>query len=364
ETLDSSLGHRHFLFAFRSHRLVVLLAGQRFRPRFRISCCFLAGHRLPVEGRHYLPALDCLDEPRFRRAALHLLSAAFLDSWRCSQPGSSRDVDPSCIHRSGPDLCGPLGVLSTPPARQRTCGHPRRRLLRHKSLCTFADLHSQRLRRAARLRHLSPLASGRTPPRKSPRSTFTQIRPDCLLRDSVCGCLAHQRPRWCHRQLFPSSCICLGGDHPALVEDRSSHCLRAPAGFWPDLLLSDSCSLRTTLGQHRPSPGQRPFALPEFPLHLHRRRRTFLVQLDRFLLCNPSLSALRCCGPCLPPLRFLRLSWRPSAKSLARASGACCGGHPTHAPIHYSALEPLASTSLRSVSLALDVHSRARRRVF
>src|SRR5208337_1061263 len=124
ETLDSSLGHRHFLFAFRSHRLVVLLAGQRFRPRFRISCCFLAGHRLPVEGRHYLPALDCLDEPRFRRAALHLLSAAFLDSWRCSQPGSSRDVDPSCIHRSGPDLCGPLGVLSTPPARQRTCGHP------------------------------------------------------------------------------------------------------------------------------------------------------------------------------------------------------------------------------------------------
>jgi hypothetical protein len=128
-----------------------------------------------VEARHCLSALDCLDEPRLRRTALHLLSAAFLDSRRRPQPGPSRDVDPSCVYRSGADLRGLLGILATPPARQRTRGHPRRRLLRHKSQCAPAYLHPQRLCRAARLRHLPPFASGRPPPRQSPRPTFTQI---------------------------------------------------------------------------------------------------------------------------------------------------------------------------------------------
>src|SRR5208282_2954688 len=118
EALDSSLGHRHchFLFPVRSHRPALLLARQRFRPRFRVSCCFLAGHRLPVEGRHRLSTLDRLDEPPLRRTTLYLLSAAFLDSRRCPQPASSRDVDPTGVHRYCPDLCGLLGVLSTAPA--------------------------------------------------------------------------------------------------------------------------------------------------------------------------------------------------------------------------------------------------------
>src|SRR5271166_1000363 len=66
-----------FPFLCRPHRFAFLLAWHCFRTRFRVPRSFLVRCRLPVERRHSLPALDRLGQPRFRRAALYLLSTPF-----------------------------------------------------------------------------------------------------------------------------------------------------------------------------------------------------------------------------------------------------------------------------------------------
>src|SRR5207245_1125628 len=166
-----------------------------------------------MEGRNTLSALVRVGQLWFWRAAIHFLSAAFLDAGSSARFCGAVECGAGRIHCSGANAGGNFDVCAGATVLSTRCCDVRSRLLCSQSLRAACRVHAKRFCRGTRVRADAGAAvGGAAIVRADGESVAFVIPSDGHFRDAVCGGVAFQRACGSIGKLQAGCSLCVGSD--------------------------------------------------------------------------------------------------------------------------------------------------------